>query len=193
MKASVSLRRPGLGDIARWSGVLVVLALLIVALLALPFQLYAVKTGSMEPTFGPRDLVLVHKGQYQQGQPISFTHYGEVITHRLVSVNADGTFVTRGDANGTPDPWVVQRREILGGVVASVPQMGYWLVYLKSLPGLASLIVAVVGIRLLWSLAREFDDERGEDVKPPPFVGLPRTVHCPDACRGPTIGANICT
>jgi signal peptidase len=172
MKASESLRRPGLAVILRWSGALVVLGLLMVAFLSLPFQMFAVKTGSMEPVFGPRDLVLVHKGEYQQGQPISFTHYGEVITHRLVSVNADGTFVTRGDANKTPDPWVVQRREIIGGVVATVPHLGYSLVYLKSIPGLGSVIFLVVGLGFFWSIALEFDDEPGEDVKTAQLVGL---------------------
>ena len=162
MKTHRSLRRPGLAVILRWSGALVVLGILIVALLALPFQLYAVQTGSMEPVFAPRDVVLVHTGDYQQGQPISFQHKGAIISHRFVSVNADSTFVTKGDANRTPDPWVVQRREVIGGVVASVPALGYWLVYLKSIPGLASVILACVGTSLLWSIAREFDDEPGE-------------------------------
>ena len=163
-RAPAALRRPGLPVMLRWSGAVVVLGLLIVALLSLPFQLYAVRTASMEPAFGSRDVVLVHKGEWQQGQPISFTHNGDVITHRLVSVNADGTFATKGDANTTPDPWVVQRGDTIGGVVAALPQLGYWLVYLKTVAGLASLIVAVVGMRLLWSIAREFDDKPSEDI-----------------------------
>ncbi len=162
MKTFASLRRPGLAVVLRWSAALVVLGILMVALLALPFQLYAVQTGSMQPAFAPRAVVLVHTGEYQQGKPISFQHKGAMITHRFVSVNADGTLVTKGDANKTADPWVVQRREVIGGVVASVPALGYWLVYLKSIPGLASVILACVGLSLLWSIAREFDDEPGE-------------------------------
>ena len=114
---------------------------LTVALLSLAFQLYAVRTGSMEPDFGSRDLVLVHNGEWQQGQPITFTHDGEVITHRCVS---DGTLVTKGDASKTPDPWVVQPRDTIGDV-ATPPHLGYWLVYLKSITGLASDICALVG------------------------------------------------
>ena len=164
MKAPGALRRPDRAAILQWSGALVVLGLLTVALLSLPFQLYAVRTGSMEPSFGTRDLVVVREGEWQPGQPISFVHHGEVITHRLVSVNADGTFVTKGDANATPDPWVVEPRDTIGGVVAAVPQLGYWLVYLKTMAGLASLIVAVVGTRILWSIARELDEKPGEDI-----------------------------
>ena len=164
MKTLAALRRPDLAGVVQWSVGLVVLGLLTVALLSLPFQLYAVRTGSMEPAFGSRDLVLVHKGVWQRGQPITFTHNGEVITHRLVSVNPDGTFVTKGDANKSPDPWVVQPRETIGAVVASVPQLGYWLVYLKSIAGLGSVICALVGTRVLWSIARELDDEPDENI-----------------------------
>ena len=160
------MQRPALGLILRWFGVIAALGLLAVALLALPFRLYIVQTGSMQPTFGPRALVVVHKGEPVLGQPISFTHHGEVITHRLVSLNADGTFATRGDANRTADPWVVQRSDVIGGVVASVPHLGYWLVYLKSMAGLGSVILAGVGLCLVWSIAREFDDKPGEDKGP---------------------------
>ena len=156
-------RRPDRVAIVHWSIAFVVLGLLMLTLLSLPFQLYAVRTGSMEPAFGSRDLVVVHLGEWQQGQPISFTHHGEVITHRLVSVNADGTFVTKGDANKTADPWVVQPGEARGAVVASVPQLGYWLVYLKTIAGLASVLFAAAGMWLLWPLARELDFKRSDD------------------------------
>jgi signal peptidase len=167
MKTLAALRRPDLGGVVPWAIGLVVLGLLTVTLLSLPFQLYAVRTGSMEPAFGSRDLVLVYKGEWQRGQPITFTHNGEVITHRLVSVNTDGTFVTKGDANKTPDPWVVQPRETIGAVVASTPQLGYWLVYLKSITGLASVICTLVGTRVLWSIASELEDKIGENASLP--------------------------
>jgi signal peptidase I len=185
MRAPALLRRSGPGVIARWSAALVVLALLMLVLVLVRFQLYAVRTGSMEPLFGPRDLVVVLRGEYRQGQPISFAHDGAVITHRFVSVNPDGTYVTAGDANTTADPWVVQRRDVIGGVVASAPQLGYWFVYLKSIPGIGSLIAAVVGIRLLWSIAREFDDRTVGDVKRTQLRGLSRVVNCPGSCPDP--------
>lgn len=164
MKVPGAFRRRDLAAILQWSVGLVVLGLLTVTLLSLPFQLYAVRTGSMEPAFGSRDLVIVNKGAWQQGQPITFTHNEEVITHRLVSVNADGTFVTKGDANTTPDPWVVQPRNTIGAVVASVPKLGYWLVYLKSIAGLASLVCALGSMGVLWSIARDLEEQPCEEV-----------------------------
>lgn len=180
IKASGSLRRPGLAVIVRWSGALIALGLLMATLLSLPFQLYAVRTGSMEPTFGPRALVVVRDGEFQQGQPITFTHHGAVITHRFESVNADGTIVTQGDANKTPDPWVVQRREVIGGVIASAPGVGYWLVYLKTWPGFGSVFFAGAGLFILWPIARELDDRRSPvrvgDSGRPARQGLGRVV-----------------
>ena len=144
----------------RWSGVVVASGLLVAALLSLPYQMFAVRTGSMEPTFGPRAMVLVHTGEFHKGQPISFVHNGEVITHRLVSVNADGTGATQGDANRTPDPWIVQRSDIIGEVVTSVPLLGYWLVYLKTAAGAGSLAFALMAIALIWTFTSELDDTR---------------------------------
>ena len=165
MKDPSTTRRRDPAAIVEWAIAFVVLGLLTVTLLSMPYQLYAVRTGSMEPSFGPRALVVVHKGEWQQGQPISFTHDGEVVTHRLVSVNSEGTFVTKGDANATADPWVVGRTETIGGVVASVPQLGYWLIYLKTIAGLASVFFAVAGMWLLWPIARELDLTRSDALR----------------------------
>lgn len=175
MSTPAPIKRPAVGVILRWSGVVVALGLLTFALLALPFRLYAVQTGSMQPTFGPRALVVVHQGEPVMGQPISFTHHGGVITHRLVSVNGAGDYLTKGDANETVDPWVVAPSEVIGGVVWSMPTAGYWLVYLKLAPGWGSILLSLVGLGLMWAIARELDDatEPGiKDVSPVRAVAL---------------------
>ena len=159
-ETALVVRRPRLATVLSWSGALVALGLLIATLLLLPFQLLAVRTGSMAPTIGVRAAVLVHTGEYREGEPIAFTHSGVVITHRLVSVNPDGTLVTKGDANDTPDPWVVRPTDVIGGVVGSVPALGYWLVYLKSGAGFASVAFAVAAMMLMWPLGKELDAAR---------------------------------
>ena len=175
MDGVAATQRPALGVILRWSGALAVLGLLVVALLAPPLRVYAVQTGSMQPTFGPRALVVVHSGEPVLGQPITFTHHGGVITHRLVSVDAAGGYVTKGDANVTADPWVVEPSEVIGGVVWSVPAAGYWLVYLKLVPGWGSALLSIVGLCLIWSIARELDgptEPAVEDLTPAGAVVL---------------------
>lgn len=137
---------------------MVALALAIVGLAT--HQLYAVATGSMSPTIPPRSLVVVDPGHYQLGEPISFHHNGGVITHRFIGVNQDGTLITKGDANRTPDPFVVKPSDVIGGVVASPAHLGYWLVYLKNPWGLASLLVAFLVLYQVWALFGDDDAPR---------------------------------
>lgn len=95
---------------------------------ATPYRLYAVRTGSMGHTIPPRSEVVVRKGQYHVGQVISFTYAGETITHRLIKLH-DGYATTKGDANGTADPWTVPEKNIIGGVVAAPKQAGFALLF----------------------------------------------------------------
>jgi signal peptidase len=131
---------------------LVAVAFVLAATGALPYKIYVVHTGSMSPTIPSRSAVIVQEHHYIVGQPITFIADGSVITHRLISVNADGTITTKGDANETPDPWQVRTNAIIGGVVASPPELGYWLTYLKNPLGLASILASAVLLWQIWSL-----------------------------------------
>ncbi len=131
---------------------LVAVAFVLAATGALPYKLYVVHTGSMSPTIPSRSAVIVQEHYYRVGQPIAFLADGTVITHRLISVNADGTITTKGDANETPDPWQVRSSAIIGGVVASPSELGYWLTYLKNPLGLALILASAVLLWQIWSL-----------------------------------------
>jgi len=48
---------------------------------------------------------------------------GRVIVHRVVGRDADG-MRTRGDANASPDPFVVSEDDLLGRVVWASPLLG---------------------------------------------------------------------
>ena len=140
---------------------LVPLALLAVLILfsagALPYKLYTVRTGSMGSTIPSRSAVLVRQHDYRLGQVISFRESGSVVTHRFVAENADGTIVTKGDANRTEDPWHPTRASVIGGVVAAPRMVGYWLVYLKNPVGLLSIILVALAIAQIWAIAGQAD------------------------------------
>lgn len=164
-------------------------AVLLIGLRA-PYTLFAVRTGSMTPTITPRSAVLVHEGDYHVGQVVSFRHDGGVITHRLVDIKEDGTVVTKGDANRTPDPFIVHRSDIIGGVVAAPPQLGYWLVFLKDPAGAGSLVLGLVATRLLWSSAGQAGRQesgpsragrRGAVASSSPMAGTESMVSAPAA------------
>ncbi|MBT8241291.1 MAG: EAL domain-containing protein, partial [Acidimicrobiia bacterium] len=59
---------------------------------------------------------------------------GEIVAHRVFSVEADG-FVTKGDANPTPDTSRVEPREVLGA---------------------GRLVVPVIGLPTVWAANRQF-------------------------------------
>jgi signal peptidase I len=119
----------------------------------LPYKVYVVHTGSMSPTIVPKTAVIVHEHQYHVGQVVTFVENGQTVTHRLVAINADGLTTTKGDANATADPWHVPKSQIIGGVVSTMPEVGYWLVYLKHPLGLASVVLALAVIWQIWALA----------------------------------------
>jgi signal peptidase len=126
----------------------------------LPYKVYVVHTGSMSPTIPPKTAVAVHEHQYHVGQVVTFVENGQTVTHRLVSINADGIITTKGDANATADPWHVPQSQIIGGVVKTMPEVGYWLVYLKHPYGLASVVLALLVIWQIWALGATVSEEK---------------------------------
>lgn len=85
---------------------------------------YSVMSSSMEPTIGAGSLIYVYDtDDYQEGDVITFTHGGQVVTHRITEVTATGV-ETKGDANDSPDSWTVSRDEIRGEVVFVLPLYG---------------------------------------------------------------------
>lgn len=80
----------------------------------------------------------------ERGEIIAFLPPGNphVYTHRVLAVAQDGAVRTKGDINGAPDPWTVERTAVLGRAIAVLPGLGY---VVRGLPGL------VAGGVLLWA------------------------------------------
>jgi signal peptidase len=119
----------------------------------LPYRIYVVHTGSMNPTIPPESAVVVREHEYRVGQVISFVEHGNVVSHRLLAVHPNGTITTKGDANPTADPWHVPVSHIIGGVVAAPQHLGYLLTYLRLPVGAASILLALVCLWQIWGLA----------------------------------------
>jgi len=87
-----------------------------------------VLSGSMEPSISVGSLVLikpVETGSLTVGDIICY-HFSDerLVTHRIIEVNSEG-FITKGDANEENDPKLVQKSDIVGSVVLTVPFVGY--------------------------------------------------------------------
>ncbi|WP_242940180.1 signal peptidase I [Ruminococcus albus] len=81
-----------------------------------------VVTGSMEPSINVGEYIVVEKTDTRslhKGDIISFYSeqtdiYGMLVTHRIVDIQEDGTFITKGDANTIEDSVAVKPGRIVG-------------------------------------------------------------------------------
>lgn len=105
-----------------------------------------VVTGSMSDAIEAGDMVIIHsRKEYAVGDIVTFMPPGATVptTHRIVSVNEDGTFATRGDANNTDDKAPVSKDMILGEVVKVIPNVGSFVKWLKEANGW--IYIAIIG------------------------------------------------
>jgi signal peptidase I len=115
--------------------VLVFMALLVLAS-ALPIpggvKTFVVKSGSMEPGIKTGSVVVIlPQKSYKVGDVVTYgpnTKLKAPTTHRIVSESGTPDrrfFLTKGDANNTPDVREISQREIIGKVVLDIPYFGY--------------------------------------------------------------------
>ncbi|HUZ81938.1 MAG TPA: signal peptidase I [Gaiellaceae bacterium] len=150
-----------LGWVAMVAAGLVVLGLLAITVgpRFLPYQALIVRSGSMSPTIPTGSIVFYTKipsAKVKVGDVIVFQKPGstnEKVTHRVYKIGQDSTgryFITKGDANGSPDDWRVPA--VGTGWIARfhLPSIGYALVYLQST--LARLLLLVIPAILLGAI-----------------------------------------
>jgi signal peptidase len=116
------------------------------------YRLYAVRTGSMSPTYPTGALVVDAPAQRPPdvGDVITFRTSEGLVTHGLQDTTAFG-HTTNGDANRAPDAWTVPQRNVIGAVVAGIPVAGYVLVFFQQPTGILSLMLLCLSIWCAWS------------------------------------------
>ncbi|WP_281193561.1 signal peptidase I [Halorubrum sp. F4] len=150
---SVSL--PERRRVLDWAGLLLLIALVV------PFVVYAVPgvvgaqggyvvlSGSMEPSIGVGDVVIVDDvtpAEIEEGDVITYLR-GDAdtpTTHRVVEVterNGERAFITQGDANEDPDAAPVPASRVLGEVAVVIPYMGYVIEFVNTPTGFLALVV----------------------------------------------------
>lgn len=122
---------------------LVVIALILVLLLAYGlvdnrwYRVVAIEGGSMSPTIDTGDAIVLTRppAELEVGMVVTLEAEGTVVTHRIVSVNDDGTFTTKGDANSVADDWDGLRVDVVGVQRARIPFLGRLLTSVISITG----------------------------------------------------------
>jgi signal peptidase len=136
------------------------------------YRMYVVETGSMSPTFNAGDVVIdrTSHGGYEPGDvlTVQISAAGDLVTHRMTEVDAQGRVHTKGDANEKPDAWGL-RPELVHGVVRhSVPNLGYLVVFMRQPEGVAGVMTSALSLFLLWGICFPQQESRarsGERVR----------------------------
>lgn len=147
----------------------VILAVLLVGVRLVGFQVFTVLSGSMEPTYHVGSLIYVKDVDYRQleaGDVITFMlDENTVATHRIIQVVPDEDepevlrFATQGDANDAPDGTLVHYKNVIGTPVFTIPKLGYVANYIQNPPGTYIAISGAAILLLLMFLPDLFSED----------------------------------
>jgi signal peptidase len=136
------------------------------------FQMFIVKSGSMEPKIHTGSVVIDNTANsYKLKNVITFKvpNSKDTVTHRIVQIstkNSVTSYHVKGDANPTPDPDPVLKSNVVGKVLFSIPELGYLIAFIRTLPGLI-IFIAIPGIIIISDEIANIKDEvrkiRGKD------------------------------
>ena len=110
------------------------------------FKVMTVLSGSMEPAIKTGSVVIVKpEKNYKIGDIITFYSEGRLpITHRIYDakiIKGEVYYITKGDANKTPDDRKISKKGIIGKVLFSVPYLGFLIEFTKKPVGFLFLII----------------------------------------------------
>lgn len=88
------------------------------------YTFFEVATGSMSNTIEIGDVVIVKiTKEVQENEIIVYSEDNNFITHRLITKDENGKFITKGDANNSEDK-PIEETQILGKVIYIIPKIG---------------------------------------------------------------------
>ncbi|GGN59823.1 hypothetical protein GCM10010112_15350 [Actinoplanes lobatus] len=113
------------------------LAMWAVVLVPFGFNATVIVSGSMAPRIRVGDIVVtrdIDDNTPLLGKVVTVHNPakpGTLLTHRIVGINPDGTYITQGDSNPTPDLLGVTRDAVQGRAFLMVPWVGMSLLWAK--------------------------------------------------------------
>ena len=95
-----------------------------------PFKMIGIETGSMTPALNVGDAVIIYKNcdvdKLEEKDIIAYKRDDDVtVIHRIIKVNSDGTFITKGDYNNVADTLYVKKDQVEGKVKLRIPFIAY--------------------------------------------------------------------
>ncbi len=135
--------------------IVIIAALLIVSVFPITgnYKLMIVQSGSMTPAIKQGSVVIVKPAaDYKIGDVITFGPYSKTkapMTHRIYEIKVvdnNPVYITKGDANNAPDTREVQKRDVLGKVLFSLPYVGFAVEAAKKPLGFTLIIIVPAAI-----------------------------------------------
>ena len=126
------------------------------------YTYFEIVSGSMSPTIEKGDMILVKLDtEYKVGDIISFKDNDSIITHRIIEIN-DNNYVTKGDANNSPDN-PITKDKILGKTVKIVSR-AFILVKVFTTPKVLFMCIFTI-IIMCWCASSFKNEIKKEKVK----------------------------
>lgn len=139
--------------------ILIVIGVLVVITFLLPriFGIipFVVLSGSMEDQIKTGAIAFADTSakvaDVKVGDVIVFKVDNEYVTHRVIAINDDNTFTTKGDANQTEDLSPVRFEDFEGQTIFSIPYLGYIISKIQTRMG-TFILCLIVGLNLVYMI-----------------------------------------
>lgn len=95
------------------------------------------------------------------GDIIVFKLNETYVTHRVIKINEDSTFTTKGDANQTEDLAPVKFEDFKGKTIFSIPYLGYLLQVIQTRLG-KFILFTIIGINIIYFIFAS-DEKKKEE------------------------------
>ena len=146
-------------------GTVVIILFLIPTILKI--KPFIVQSGSMENAV--KTGAIAYNNSYakpenvKEGDIIVFKLNETYVTHRVIKINEDNTFTTKGDANETEDLAPVRYEDFRGKLLFSIPYLGYVIESFKTKLGIF-VILSITGINIVYFIFSS-DEEEEKNIK----------------------------
>jgi signal peptidase len=153
------LKKAVMSIIAIVSIMVIVISVLLLSVIGMGWKMGTVVSGSMSPVLHVGEFAVAQPtdpGTIKEGDIIAFKAPDEpdtVITHRVIGVVNKGdsvAFRTKGDANSSPDGFLVPADNLEGKIVFHVPYFGYLIGWSRTPLALALIIGIPTAIVIVW-------------------------------------------
>lgn len=112
------------------------------------FSIFNISSGSMKETIQINDLIIVKEEEnLKKGDIITFFQDDQIITHRIIEILDDESFITKGDANNSKDS-KVNKQNVIGKVIKILPKGGVWVNVFSDSKVIICIVITLIFIGL---------------------------------------------